>query len=115
MIMKRLLICANLLLSVNGFTMPNSRIKKQIPRLKYSRKIVVKNFSIGEQDILSPSELTRHIYDEVSKYGIAQSYNDFQISLQNHPLGSLFVLRLLVCLRKLPRASNLRRIITHFA
>ena len=81
---RRLLICANVLLSVKGITIPNSHIKKQIPILKYSRKVVVRNFSIGEQDILSPSELTRHLYDEVSKYGVAQSYNDFQTSLQNH-------------------------------
>lgn len=90
--MKTFVLCTNLLLCVNGFNAPNSHIKKKGTGLKFGRKAVVKNFSIGEQIGQSPAELTKQIYDEVSKYGVAQSYNDFQTSIQNNQVEGVSLL-----------------------
>ena len=90
--MKLLGICANVLLCVNGFTIPYSPIQKQKPGVKFGRKSVIKNFSLGNQDIQSPAQLTKQIYDEVSKYGVVQNYNDFQSSLQNNQVEGVSLL-----------------------
>lgn len=82
----------NLLFSVNGFNIPISIIKKRNSDIKFGRRSPIKNFSIGEQNVQSPTELTKQIYDEVSKYGIGQSYNDFQTSIQNNQVEGVSLL-----------------------
>ena len=91
-IMKIFVICANLFLCVRGFNAPNSYIEKRRNGVKFARKSTIKNFSIGEQTGQSPAELTKHIYDEVSKYGLSQSYNDFQTSIQNNQVEGVSLL-----------------------
>lgn len=91
-IMKFFVICANLFLCVRGFNVPNSYIEKHRNGVKFARKSTIKNFSIGEQTGQSPAELTKHIYDEVSKYGLSQSYNDFQTSIQNNQVEGVSLL-----------------------
>ena len=91
-IMKFFVICANLFLCVRGFNVPNSYIEKHRNGVKFARKITIKHFSIGEQTGQSPAELTKHIYDEVSKYGLSQSYNDFQTSIQNNQVEGVSLL-----------------------
>jgi cell division protease FtsH len=91
-IMKRFFICANLLLCVSGFNVPNSHIKRRATGLKIARKDVINKFSLGEQSGQSPADLTKHIYDESSKYGVAQSYNDFQASIQNNQVEGVALL-----------------------
>ena len=85
-------ICANLIFYVQGFTIPNSPIQKQKPGVKFGRKSVIKNFSLDNQDVQSPAQLTKQIYDEVSKYGVVQNYNDFQSSLQNNQVEGVSLL-----------------------
>ena len=90
--MNRFFICTNLLLCVSGFNVPNSHIKRRATGLKIARKDVINKFSIGEHSGQSPADLTKHIYDEVSKYGVAQSYNDFQASIQNNQVEGVSLL-----------------------
>ena len=73
---KTFLVCANVLLGVNGFNIPNTHNKKQKPGTKFGRKSVIKNFSLENQDIQSPSILTKRLFDEVSNYGLPESYSD---------------------------------------
>ena len=77
---------------MSGFNVPNSHIKRRATGLKIARKDVINKFSIGEHSGKSPADLTKHIYDEVSKYGVAQSYNDFQASIQNNQVEGVSLL-----------------------
>ena len=86
------IIYANLLYSVNSFNLPNANIKRQIPSIQFGRKGIIKKFSLENQIVQSPSELTKHIYDEASKYGVIQNYNDFQTSIQNNQVEGVALL-----------------------
>jgi cell division protease FtsH len=83
---KTFLVCANVLLGVNGFNIPNTHNKKQKPGTKFGRKSVIKNFSLENQDIQSPSILTKRLFDEVSNYGLPESYSDLLNSFQKHQI-----------------------------
>lgn len=83
---RNLAIYCVLLTSVNGFNAPNSHIKKQKPNIKFGRKVVIKNFSLEGKDIQSPSILSKKIFDEVSNYGIPQSYSEMQNSIIKHQI-----------------------------
>lgn len=90
--MRNIVIYSSLLFYVNGFNVPVSFLQKRSQSLKFTRNKLVQNFSIEGQNIQSPAELTKKIYDEVSKYGVAQSYNDFQSSVQNNQVEGVSLL-----------------------
>tara|TARA_Y100000389_G_scaffold204762_1_gene259443 strand:- start:253 stop:2283 length:2031 start_codon:yes stop_codon:yes gene_type:complete len=83
---RNLAIYYVLLISVNGFNVPNSHIKRQKSNIKFGRKGVIKNFSLESQDIQSPSILSKKIFDEVSNYGIPQGYSEMQNSIISHQI-----------------------------
>lgn len=77
----RLVIYSGLLTCVNGFNLPNSHIKNKKINIKFGRNAIIKNFSLENQDIQSPSILSKKIFDELSNYGIPQGYSEMQNSI----------------------------------
>ena len=90
--MKVCFICANLLFYVSGFNIPNINVNKRKTSIHFTRKAPRSKFTVGEQHVQSPAELTKQIYNEFSRYGVVQNYNDFQISLQNNQIEGVSLL-----------------------